>query len=216
VRLGDGYSLALSPDKKWVISVPLGTQTALTILPTGAGEQKTLPADGMTHEAAVWLPDGKRFVFSAFEPKHGVRLYVQDLSGGKPRAISPEGVLESDFAISPDLKSVAGVGPDRLGYVYPVDGGDPRLIPGFEKGDRPIAWDSDNRSQFIYDYRQIPAQVFRLDTASGKKTAWKQLVPSDSAGIDHIAPIFMSGDKKSYVYGYSRILSDLYLVTGLK
>jgi predicted Ser/Thr protein kinase len=216
VRLGDGYSLALSPDKKWVISVPLGTQTALTILPTGAGEQKTLPADGMTHEAAVWLPDGKRFVFSAFEPNHGVRLYVQDLSGGKPRAISPEGVLESDFAISPDEKSVAGVGPDRLGYIYPVDGGDPRLIAGFEKGDRPISWDSDNRSQFIYDYRQIPAQVFRLDTASGKKTAWKQLVPSDSAGIDHIAPIFMSGDKKSYVYGYSRILSDLYLVTGLK
>jgi hypothetical protein len=85
-----------------------------------------------------------------------------------------------------------------------------------KKGDRPIAWDSDNRSQFIYDYRQIPAQVFRLDTVSGKKTAWKQLVPSDSAGIDHIAPIFMSGDKKSYVYGYSRILSDLYLVTGLK
>jgi hypothetical protein len=56
----------------------------------------------------------------------------------------------------------------------------------------------------------------RLDTASGKKAAWKQLVPADSAGIDHIAPILMSGDKKSYVYGYSRILSDLYLVTGLK
>ena len=130
VRLGDGYSLALSPDKKWVISVPLGNQQPLVLLPSGAGEPRALPTDGMTHVEGAWFPDGKRFVFSGFEPNHGVRLFVQDASGGKPRAISPEGVLESDFSISPDGKFVAGVGPDQLGYVYPVEGGEAKAIPG--------------------------------------------------------------------------------------
>jgi eukaryotic-like serine/threonine-protein kinase len=216
VRLGDGYALGLSPDKKWAISVALGDQQPLVILPTGAGESKRLPPDGMTHVGAVWFPDGRRFVFSAFEPNHAVRLFVQDPSGGKPRPITPEGVLEFGFAISPDENSLADVGPDQLGYIYPIDGGDPRPIPGWTKGDRPISWDTDNRSLFIYNYHQLPAQVFRLDTVTGKKTLWKQLMPGDAAGIDHIAPILMAADKKSYAYGYGRFLSDLYFVTGLK
>jgi WD40 repeat protein/predicted Ser/Thr protein kinase len=216
VRLGDGSALALSPDKKLAMAVHLGNQQPLLFLPTGAGEPRTLPSDGMTHAGGLWFPDGKRFVFAAFEPNHGVRLFVQDLSGNKPRAISPEGVLEFGFAVSPDGKSVADVGPDQLGYIYPVDGGDPRPIAGFDKGDRTVAWDSDNRSLFIYNYHEIPAQIFRLDTVSGKKTLWKQLMPGDAAGINHMAPILMSADRKSFVYGYGRFLSDLYLVTGLK
>jgi len=216
VRLGDGYALALSPDKKWVISVSLGDQQPLVILPTGPGQLKRLPSDGMTHVSAVWFPDGRRFVFSGFEPNHAVRLFVQDMSGSKPRPITPEGVLEFGFAITPDEKSLANVGPDQLGYIYPIEGGDPRPIAGWTKGDRPIAWDSDNRSLFMYNYHELPARVFRLDTVTGKKTLWKQLMPGDAAGIDHIAPILMAADKKSYVYGYGRFLSDLYLVDELK
>ncbi len=216
VRLGDGYAFGLSPDKKTVVSVPLGNLQPLTLLPTGAGEPRTLPSDGMVHDAALFFPDGKRLVMTANEPNHGVRLYVQDLSGGKPRPISPEGALEAVFSISPDGKSVVGIGPDQFGYIYPTDGGEAKQIPGFEKGERPVAWDPDSRSIFVYNYHELPAQIFRLDTMTGKKTLWKQLVPSDAAGIDHVAPVFMAADKKSYVYGYARILSDLYLVTGLK
>jgi len=41
-------------------------------------------------------------------------------------------------------------------------------------------------------------------------------VPSDAAGIDTIRGVEIAPDAKSYVYGYIRTLSDLYLVEGLK
>ena len=41
-------------------------------------------------------------------------------------------------------------------------------------------------------------------------------MPSDPAGVNIILPILLTPDGKSYVYGYRRMLSDLYLVEGLK
>jgi len=41
-------------------------------------------------------------------------------------------------------------------------------------------------------------------------------MPSDSAGVSRIGPILLAADGKSCLYGYHRILSDLYLVEGLK
>jgi len=63
---------------------------------------------------------------------------------------------------------------------------------------------------------QIPAQVFRVDVATGQRTFWKSVEPADPAGIDTIGRVLVSADGKSYVYGYNRTLSDLYLVQGLK
>ncbi|HEY4492835.1 MAG TPA: protein kinase, partial [Acidobacteriota bacterium] len=42
VRLGDGYANGLSPDGKWALSTLPGVQRTHTILPTGAGQPKTL------------------------------------------------------------------------------------------------------------------------------------------------------------------------------
>jgi hypothetical protein len=61
----------------------------------------------------------------------------------------------------------------------------------------------------------VPAKVFRLDLASGRKTLWKQLVPGDSAGVATIDPILITPDGKTFVYGFHRTLADLYLVEGL-
>jgi len=91
VRLGDGRALALSPDQKWVISSRLSPPPQLVLLPAKAGEPKPLTHDAINHFYARWFSDGKRIVFSGDEPGHGVRLYVQDLAGGKPQAITPEG-----------------------------------------------------------------------------------------------------------------------------
>jgi hypothetical protein len=58
--------------------------------------------------------------------------------------------------------------------------------------------------------------MFELELATGKRKLWKELVPSDAAGIDTIRGITITPDAKAYVYGYIRTLSDLYLVEGLK
>ena len=41
-------------------------------------------------------------------------------------------------------------------------------------------------------------------------------MPADGSGIVDIAPIITTPDGASYVYGFQRTLSDLYLVDGLK
>jgi Tol biopolymer transport system component len=216
VRLGEGLAVALSPDENWALSSPLGSPAQLVLLATKAGEPKQLTHDEINHSWARWLPDGKRFVFSGNEPERGVRLYLQDLVGAKPQAISPEGVNALQFAVSPDGKFVAGVGPDQKGYLYPISGGEPRSIPGFAPGELPITWTTDSRSLYVYRSGELPARVYRLEVESGRRTLWKQLMPSDSAGVNHIGPVLLTPDGTSYVYGYHRTLSDLYLVDGLQ
>jgi Tol biopolymer transport system component/predicted Ser/Thr protein kinase len=216
VLLGEGSALALSPDGKWVIAQPPGSPAQLRLLPTKSGEPRMLSNDNINHTWAHWFPDGKRIAFSGNEPGHGVRLYVLEIDSAKPKPISPEGVLATAFFISPDSQFVAGVGPDQKGYLFPVAGGEPQLIPGLDSGEQPITWSDDGHSLYIYQPGEVPARVFRLDVKTGKRTLWRQLVPSDPAGVETIGPILLSPDAKTCVYGYHRTLSDLYLVEGLK
>jgi len=55
-----------------------------------------------------------------------------------------------------------------------------------------------------------------VDVATGKRERWKELRPSDSAGVVAVGGIRVAPDGRSYVYTYPRLLSDLYLVEGLK
>ena len=216
VLLGEGSAMSLSPDGKWVIAQPPGTPAQLRLLPTKAGEARPLTNDNINHAWARWLPDGKRFVFAGNEPNAGVRLYVQDIDGGKPRAISPEGAHATAFFPSPDGKHVFGIGPDQKGYLYAVEGGEPTLVPGLQAGEQPINYTTDGKAIFIYRPGEVPAKVQILEIATGKRTAWKQLMPSDPAGVETIGPVLITPDGKACVYGYHRTLSDLYMVEGLK
>jgi len=217
VRLGDGAAAALSPDGRWVVAQNQDTPPQLVLLPTKAGESKPLTNDAINHtNLGRWFPDGKRLLFSGNEPSHGVRLYVQEITGVKPQPITPEGVDAAGFAISPDGQRVAGVGPDQRGYLYPGAGGQPRPIPGLSLGEQPISWTEEGQSLFIYASGENPAHVYRLDLTSGRRTLWKRLMPSDPAGVEHIGPILITPDGKTLVYGYHRTLSDLYLVEGLR
>jgi len=145
-----------------------------------------------------------------------VRLYLQEFSGGKPRAITPEGVNGTVLAISPDNQWVAGVGADRKGYLFPVGGGEPKPIPGLGEDDQPIGWGPNNQTLWVYQPGEMPAKIYRLDLSTGKKTVHKQIVPADPAGLSTIGPVLMTPDGKSYVYGFTRTVADLYLVEGLK
>jgi Tol biopolymer transport system component len=148
VLLGEGGARALSPDGKWVIAVTQGSPRQLKLLTTGAGEPKDLTNDNINHAFAHWFPDGKRILFSGNEPGKGERLYVYEMASGKSQAITPEGVNGTRFVISPDSQWVAGIGPDQKGYLYPVGGGEPRMINGLNPGEQPITFSSDGRSLY--------------------------------------------------------------------
>ena len=216
VRLGDGQALALSPDGRWALATRYDAPTQLLLLPTKAGEAKALAHGETTHIAARWFPDGKRLVFSGNDPGRGVRLYVEDVAGAKPLAITPEGANTLSFAVSPDGQSVAAVSQDTKGYLYPATGGESRPIPGFAPGEEPITWSQDGRYLYVDRAGESPAKVYRLEVATGVRTPWKQFMPSDPAGVEFIGPVVLAPESKVYVYGVRQLLSDLYLVEGLR
>jgi eukaryotic-like serine/threonine-protein kinase len=216
VRLGDGNPQGLSPDGNWVLAITHETPEQLFLLPTKAGERRVITNDAIDHFTAEWVPDGKQVVFTGSEPGHGPRLYAQDLEGGKPRAISPEGAAASFFKVSPDGKFVAAIGPDGNRWLYPVDGGEPHPIPGIQTIERIAGFAADGKSVFAYNIAGLPCTITRIDLATGKRTVWKQIVPADAAGVDAVGGLRITPDAKSYVFSFPRVLSDLYVVEGLK
>ena len=78
-----------------------------------------------------------------------------------------------------------------------------------------MRWTTDGKSLLV-NVREVPNVVYIIDLASKQRKEFKRLVMPDVAGLqDYGAPLF-SKDLKSYVYGYSRTTSDLYVADGLK
>jgi eukaryotic-like serine/threonine-protein kinase len=217
IRLGEGTGEGLSPDGRWVLSITQSvTERRLVAYPTGAGEPRRLPRDGLAAAVAGWTPDGKQIVFSASEPERGVRIYVRDFAGGKPRPVTPEGYRMFRRGISPDGRLVIATGPDQRIYLYPLAGGEPTPLPGSIPGDIPDRWTSDGRAVYIHRRDQMPVKVYLLDIATGRKELWKELIPADSAGVTQVSSVVPTSDGRSYVYSYIRLLSDMYVVEGLR
>lgn len=210
VRLGDGTALALSPDRKWALAAT-ETPQQLLLLPTGAGQPRLLPRQRMTYSIwGTWHPDGKRISFTGAEPGRGLRRYLQDIGGGPARPVTPEGQPCRFGVFSPDGRVLA-----CDGGLYPIGGGAVMPLAGLGPEDQPAAWSTDGRLLYVFR-RSVPAQVFRIEVATGHKRLWKELTPADIAGVGYIYRVHMAPDGGAYVYSYSRRLSDLYLVEGLR
>jgi len=219
VRLGEGNAMAISPDGKWALSMAPTPNSPFRLLPTGTGDPRSLTIEGVSPEqAATWLPDSRSIVFAGSEPGHKLRLYVQSIEGGKPRAISPEGIVAAlpGFAVSQDGKLVAAIGPDHKGVLLPVEGGQPRAVPGMEDGEAPLRFSPDGRFLYLWKRGDVPARIVRLDLETGKREVFKSLIPADPSGVERISNVLVTPDGKGYAYCFTRLLSDLFVVEGLK
>jgi len=213
VRLGKGGSFSLSPDGAWALAHDLTKQTLL-LLPTGPGEPRELSAQGIrSFSWAGWFPDGKRLLVSGFEEGKGVRLYQQPLDGGTPTPITPEGVAPARNTLSPDAKWVAWAHQDQL-LLYPVDGGEPRPVPGAEPEDRAVRWSADGRLLYVRQGR-LPLKLAAIDVATGHREALREFGPRDRVGVSSVTGFVLTPDAKHYAYGYMRSLFGLYLLKGI-
>ncbi len=214
IRLGSGHGHGRSPDGKSVISITL-EPPQIVLLPIGAGEAKPLERFGIEQYGygATWLPDGKSIVFIAKEKGHALRTYVQDIAGGQPRPITPEGII--GHLVSPDGKYLVGRSPDETKGLYSLNGSETRDIPGLEKEDRVIGW-ANAESLYVFRDRERPLRVFKLNVSNGRKELQKEILPADLGGVLGSINMLMTPDAKSYVYAFTRRLSDLYLVKDLR
>lgn len=209
VRLGDGLPMRFSPDGKWVLTTyPSGIKPTsppqVLLLPTGAGQPVTLTHDSLYHGFATLLPDGKRMLFEGAEPGRAVRNWVQDIRGGKPLPITPEGTVGR--RLSPDGKLLVAVDAERKFWLYPADAGTPRALSGIEPGEDAIRWAADGKYVFVAS-DGIPVRVYRVEITTGHRQLLYTLVPTDAAGLWNIAPILLTPDGRSYAHSDYRILS---------
>jgi eukaryotic-like serine/threonine-protein kinase len=223
VKLGEWSAPVLSPDGTRALvseATTVGLGIHLALLPTGAGETQTLNSNGIQQIAQKgWMPDGKTIYFAS-DDGHGWRMYVQDLVGGAPHAVTPLISVErahfESHMVSPDGKFAFARDLSGKGQLYPLEGGEPQGLPGCLPKDIWITWSADGRSAYVYHDEKTSAPVYRLDVATGKRELVMTLAPTDSSGVTAIVNVRITPDGKSYAYSFDRELSDLFLVENVR
>ena len=85
-----------------------------------------------------------------------------------------------------------------------------------DRDDEPLQWSPDGSLLFVRRAGAWPAAVDRVNTATGDRESWKTIQPADPGGIDAVFRILITPNGKSYCHDYVRLLSELFVVEGLK
>jgi WD40 repeat protein len=214
IRVGDGSSRGISPDGKWVVADLPSGRSRLQVLPTGAGDARTLDVAPLERITGVrWFADNRRLVVTGNEKGRLVRAYEVAVTGGPPKPITPEGVVGN--AVSPDGRWLAVVGADGSRALFPLDGGPPKMMPSVDRTENFAGWLADSRA-FLVRSAGSPVQVARVDVQSGARTIVATLNVSDPSGVVSLGAVAFAPDGDHYVFNYFRVLSELYIIDGLK
>jgi serine/threonine protein kinase len=216
VPIGSGYGLALSKDKKWALADKLTEPVhEIWLLPVGAGEARRMSPERLSPEiAASFVGDGRRIVYVAEEKGRPQRTWIQDISGGEPRALTEEGM--GGWIVSPDGKwLLTGTGgPDTLpSTLTPIDGGKPVPIVGLKSDNRVLGWTSDGQ---LYVGSQVAGSkttfhIEKMNPHTGARVPWHDFasVPMGGVRTDNLV---ITPDGNWLGYNYRLGLSDLYTV----
>ncbi len=221
IWLGEGDGQALAPDGRSALALLTHTSPQqLVVVPTRAGEVRVLEPGPVTeYQRAVWDPSGRRVIFAGAERVGALRLYVQDLDRGPPRAVTPVGVslLRMGRPVTPDGSHVVAAGADGVPVLYPLAGGEPVALPGVAKPeDVPLCFTRDGREVFVARYKDVPPRIERVEIASGRARPWSGMQRSLPSGLSGQTRVLVTPDGESYAYSQMRALSDVYLVTGVR
>jgi eukaryotic-like serine/threonine-protein kinase len=222
VKLGAWDEPVLSPDGTRVLAVEgvtVGTGKP-SVVPIGVGEiQKFEVAEIQNVQSMGWMPDGKSFYYGA-DDGHGFRMYLQDLAGGKPRAVTPVITVKSYYfethLVSPDGKFLFARDTSGKAKLYPVAGGEPQDLAGLMPEDVWMTWTKDGREAYVFHDEKTSATVYRLDVTSGKRQLVAKLAPVDPAGVTSISNVLYTPDGNAYAYSDTQELSELFIVAGVK
>jgi Tol biopolymer transport system component len=125
----------------------------------------------------------------------------------------------SGTLLSPDGKLIAAADRYQQYYLYPVSGGEPTALEGYEEGDVLLQWSGDGHAIFLRDPGDAELKIYRLDLRTGTRKLWKELTPPYAAGLIGIGAdpgqVRITPDGQSYVYTFWIDEAALYLAEGL-
>jgi Tol biopolymer transport system component len=212
VRLGSGTSRALSPDGKWVLVFTLEPPVHAVLLPTGAGEPRELPRGSLAQfHAATFTLDGKRVLLLANEEGRDVRIWSQEIEGGDPKPVTPEGRVGPP---APDGKFAAIY--TRAGWeLQPLPEGPARALAGVDATDDVLRFTVDGRFLIVRGRGEQPARLFKVDVANGRRIPFKELGPSEMM-TGRVGSSRITDDGTAYAYNHTDPLHTLYVAAGLR
>jgi len=214
VRLGEGWAVDLSPDGAWGLAVVQTTPHELRLYPTGPGQPRTLDRGHLeSYETGFWFRDGRAILVCGNEPGRATRCYMQDVAGGAPRPVTPEGT--SVARPSPDGKLVLAEAGAQYS-LYPVAGGAGRPLPVRTADDRVIRWSPDGRSLWLRRRGEIPVRLERFDLETGHREPIGEIAPRDRVGLLVIGAISLADDPSSYAYNALHATSQLFVAEGAR
>ncbi|MCA9759757.1 MAG: PD40 domain-containing protein, partial [Candidatus Eisenbacteria bacterium] len=219
IRLGGGSVSRFSADGQWVVTNVSYPVHHLALYPTGFGEPRPVPLDGVDR---IWWagfhPDGQQLFLVASSPERPNRLYRVSIDGGTPELLLDEHVQFDRFVglpVSADgdrivLGRVTGEHVSFRVSTKTMDTID-RLTPA----DIPLRFDESGSQLFFVGGGSTRRSLDRLDLASGERTPLAVLEPPSPMGLIYMTKPVVSADGGRYAYSFMRVVSNLYLVEGL-
>ena len=218
VELGEGNSYGISPDGRLALALPV-TGAPVLLHPTGAGKTRGLPnPESLLFDTAAWLPNSDGVVLFGQQPGKPGRGYLQDLEGGAPQPFTKEGVTALrwwSMSVDPDGTRVIARGEDGVPAFFRLSDGTREPVPGLRPGESPIQFSEDGRALLVARGNGLPWVVERMDIATGRRTPAVEIRAREAAGL-RLSIIAVTPDARHYVHSYSRLLSDLFVVKGLR
>ncbi len=210
LRLGSGIGRCLSPDGAWAGIT--GAAGELMMVPTAAGQPRALPrGDIGSYLDCQWASRAPRLAVLGRAQDGERRAYVQDSGGGPPRVVPVKD--PRTIAISPDGREMAAVQGDGTAAIYTIDGGPPRALGGVQAHDTILRWCADG---FLYVSGEDRKAVFRIDPRSGARVVWRETPKLGIPGQVDWEKFVVSPDGSAYGHTFMTVVSELYLVEGLR
>lgn len=222
VRLGEGFALGLSPDGSWAFSSSRTNRSVISLLPTGAGAARHVETDFVLMGVALLRSNAEAALIMGLTEAHGLAIYEQSLDGGPPRPLTPPIVVDPRAGRRRfgafDISATAFIsqGGETPWAVYRFDGAEPRPIEALAASDTPIYLGQDHRYVYFVQNFTPPVDILRLDLDTGAREPWGRVNPPNLAGVGTIGDVLLVAETGAYATSYMRVLSELYLVDGLR
>jgi len=211
-RLGEGEPIEFSSDGKWILAAILSAPPRIVLYGTESESTKTVNVAGLQVSQCALFPDNRR-IFLVVSNGARIDYYVQDIASGNRTRLPLQYQGGGTPRISPDGLKVAFLGRAIKTSIYTIAGEHVRDI---EQPSYAAAWTSDSRGLFVYSPDEVPIKVKRFDLATGTVTPWKEIALPDLAGANGSPDLVMNTTGDAYAYSFARMMTDLYIVDGLR
>ncbi|MGH9535448.1 MAG: protein kinase domain-containing protein [Terriglobales bacterium] len=204
VRLGSGEGRSLSPNGDWVLAGhPHAPGPArLFLLPAGAGQARQWTYGPMNATDPKWLPNSQAAVYAAYPTGNAAaaRVYLQAVSGGAPRALTPPGFRPE--AVSPGGRRFIAEKLDvsHHDWLFPIGAGAPKPL-AFPLPRYILRWSADGRAIFA----STGSQIVSVDLRTGNQRVLADMPPGTDAWA-------ISSDGKTIVESRVVTSSGLFLL----